>query len=409
MANSLITPDIIAGGMLEVMHNACPMISRVNRGYEQDFGEGAQVNGNLPGPAVRIRKPVRATVTHSAALDVQPTFEEYIILPQTTRLQISRSFSTQEMSQTVASFNERYITPDSRRLASEAEKEITALYSDVYNVVGTDSTNINRTAILAGRSLLSNYAVPFEDRFSVLTPDHDGKLVDSNASLFNPSTQISKQNIEGQMGNMWGFDHYMDQNLYAHTTGTRDTTCAVSGASQSGATLLVTTVNGYTFNKGDTFTIAGCFLVNYETKARTTTLQPFVVTADTTATGATVTLPISPSIVTSGATQTVWSATSNMPASGATITFHHAPTAAGTTGGTYAESMLVQKNAFALAVLPLYMPSGVDWKARADGDGLSIRAMRVYVPNSDLLAVRMDMLLGTKTLYEFAACRVLSA
>ena len=409
MSNSLITADIVAGGMLDTMHNACPMISRVNRGYDQDFGEGAQVNGNLPGPSVRIRKPTRAIVTYSAALDVQPTFEEYIILPQTTRLQISRSFSTQEMSQTVAQFNERYIRPDSLRMASEAEKQITGLYSDVYNVVGSDSSAISRTAILNGRSLLSNYAVPFNDRFSVLTPDHDGKLVDNNASLFNPTTMVSKQNIEGQMGNMWGFDHYMDQNLFAHTTGTRDTTCAVSGASQSGATLLVTSVNGYSFNKGDTFTIAGVYLVNYETKSRTTTLQPFVVTADTTASAATVTLPISPSITISGATQTVWTATSNYPASGATITFHHAPTAAGTTGGTYAESMLVQKNAFALAVLPLYMPSGLDWKARADGEGLSIRAMRVYVPNSDLLAVRMDMLLGTKTLYEFAACRVLSS
>ena len=409
MANSLITPDIIAGGMLEVMHNACPMVSRVNRGYEQDFGEGAQVNGNLPGPSVRIRKPVRATVTRSAALDVQPTFEEYIILPQTTRLQISRSFSTQEMSQTVASFNERYITPDSKRLASEVEKEITALYSDVYNVSGTDASTISPTTILNGRALMNNYAVPLDSRFSALTPEHESKLVINNSTLFNPSTQISKQNIEGQMGNMWGYDHYMDQNLYAHTTGTRDTTCAVSGASQSGATLLVTTVNGYTFNKGDTFTVAGVYLVNYETKARTTTLQPFVVTADTTATGATVTLPISPSITISGATQTVWSATSNYPASGATVTFHHAPTAAGTTGGTYAESLLVHKDAFALAVLPLYMPSGVDWKARADGEGLSIRAMRVYVPNSDLLAVRMDVLCGTKTLYEFAACRLLSA
>lgn len=402
--NSLITPDIIARGMLEVMHNACPMISRVERQYDKSFGEGAMVNGNMPGPSIRIRKPVRSTVTEGAALDVQDTVEDAIVLTQSTRLQISRIFTSNDLTLTVSEFGPRYIEPAAKALASKAEQQLTALYKTVYNSVGTVGTSPTGAQVyLDGRAKMNNYAVPTADRFAVLTPEAEASTVNGFTNFFNPQPTIGKQFIEGEMGSRaLGMDWYMDQNLFAHTCGTRDTSGSafVTDANQSGATIVCDATTAETFNAGDVFTIDGVYQVNYETKAPTANLQDFVVTADATASSSSVTLSISPAIITSGPTQTVYTTNGNKPASKAALRFK------GVASAVSPQSMLVHKSAFTLASAPLYMPDGVDWKARADGEGLSIRVIRQYVINSDSLPVRMDILMGVKTLYEFAACRV---
>src|SRR4030067_1132808 len=134
-----------------------------------------------------------------------------------------------------------------------------------------------------------------------------------------------------------------------HTCGTRtNTTPLVNGASQSGASLIVDGfVASSTVKQGDVFTLAGVYAVNAETKQAYNFLQQFVATADVTLSGAGAgTLSISPSIVTSGATQNV----SAGPADNAALTF------VDTASTAYRMNNSYHQDAFGLVKTGLYMP-----------------------------------------------------
>jgi hypothetical protein len=154
--------------------------------------------------------------------------------------------------------------------------------------------------------------------------------------------------------------------------------------------------NTNTFTRGTTFTIAGVYEVHPETKAVTPRLQPFVVAADATMTGASGQLQISPAIVTSGAQQNV----SASPANGAAITF------TGAANGGYEQEMAFHRDAFAFATADLVLPRGVDFAAREVFDGVSMRIVRAYDINNDAFPCRIDVFYGYKTIRPQMACRI---
>jgi hypothetical protein len=126
-------------------------------------------------------------------------------------------------------------------------------------------------------------------------------------------------------------------------------------------------------------------------------LRRFVITADNTDTGADMTVAVSPSVVSSGAYQTV----DAVPANNAPITF------VGTESTAYTQNLVFHPNAFALVTVPIELPSGV-WGAReSDPDlGLSIRVVKQYDIDADEEIIRLDVLYGTKTLYPELAVRL---
>ena len=105
------------------------------------------------------------------------------------------------------------------------------------------------------------------------------------------------------MGRAAGFD-FMRSSLWTQfTTGSETATISINGSSQTGATLTVTNGSSKTLKAGDVVTFVGCNAVHPETKSDTGRAMQFVVTADLSSSGTQ--LSISPSIVTSGATQNV--------------------------------------------------------------------------------------------------------
>jgi hypothetical protein len=136
--------------------------------------------------------------------------------------------------------------------------------------------------------------------------------------------------------------------------------------------------------------------VSYSTYPR---LQQFVITADTSdSTGTTATLPISPSIITSGQLQTV----SNSPASGAVVTVVGATAAAGGTLATTVSSqnLIYSADFGVLATADLVQPDGGANSTRISDKemGLSIRWVRQYQIGSDQNDSRFDILIGPAVL-----------
>src|SRR4030067_3589334 len=185
-----------------------------------------------------------------------------------------------------------------------------------------------------------------------------------------------------------------------HTCGTRtNTTPLINGGSHSGARLIADGfVASSTVKQGDVFTLAGVYAVNAETKQAYNFLQQFVATADVTLSGAGAgTLSISPSIVTSGATQNV----SAGPADNAALTF-------GRTASTaYPMNIAYHEDAFGLVTADLETAKGVDFAAREVFDGVSMRIVRQYDITNDKFPCRIDVLYGYKAVRPQLACRII--
>jgi hypothetical protein len=233
------------------------------------------------------------------------------------------------------------------------------------------------------------------NRALVMSPALNAPLIVGTAGLFNSASKLSKQYDKGVMVDALGLSFDMDQNVDTHTNGTQVVTGTnVNGAGQTGASVTVVGLGG-TITRGTKITLPGVFAVNPQSRVSTGTLAQFVVTADLAA-AATV-IPISPSIVTTGAFQNV----SASPTTGAPFVIF------GTASGSYTTSVAFHEDAFTLAMVPMYAPpsgKGVIDVAQETHKGMSLKATEFYDGINDNYIIRLDVLFGWAATYPELAC-----
>jgi len=386
MANAFLTPTAVTREALRVLHQKLNFVGTVTRDYDESFAkQGAKI-----GDTLKIRLPNQYTVRTGATLSSQDTTESTVDLKVQTQKGVDLNFTSVDLTLALDDFSERIIEPAMSVLAANIEADAMNMYKDIWNQVDNQGQPATFTKVLQGRKILVDNLAPLNARTCNLNTQDNVDMVDALKGLFNDQTAISKQNREGYMGRTAGFD-FMENTLWPSQSRSAAAGYLVNGANQTGSTLTVNTGAGVP-NQGDVFTIANVFRVHPETKQSTGILQQFVVGAGATTTS----FPISPAIVTSGATQNV----SGSPATGAALTF------SGTASSTYGISMAYQKGAFAFATADMVMPRGVDFAAREVFDGVSMRIVRQYDINNDKFPCRLDVLYGYKTIRPQLACRL---
>jgi len=128
-------------------------------------------------------------------------------------------------------------------------------------------------------------------------------------------------------------------------------------------------------------------------------LQQFTVMSDATTNaseGSATSVVVSPPIVTSGPYQTVSAA----PADDAVIT------PLGTASTNYRQNLVFHKNAFALVMVPMVLPSGASMAARESANGFSVRMVQDYDITNDKESYRFDILYGVKAIDPRLATRM---
>jgi hypothetical protein len=196
------------------------------------------------------------------------------------------------------------------------------------------------------------------------------------------------------MVDSFGINVAMDQNVAVHTNGTQAVAGTnINGAGQTGSTITVVALGG-TITKGTKITLPGCFAVNPQSRASTGTLAQFVVTAD--AAAAATTLSISPAITPSGAFQNV---TASPTTAQPFVIF-------GTASGSYNANIGYHKDAFTLAMVPLWSPpkQGVLDVATVSYEGMNLRAIKFFDGINDKAIMRIDVLYGWAATYPELAC-----
>lgn len=412
MANSLITPSMIAKEALMQLENNLVMANQVHREYVKEFRGGQ-------GSTVSIRRPVKFNTSNGATMVVQDVEEKSTNIVVDQRKHVGWEFSTQDLTLSIEEYSERYIKPACITLANTVDRSVASLYRNVWNQLGTPGTTpANFAAVAAVAQRLDEMAVDSDRRCLVVNPAARYAIAGNQLTLNSVGDKTKSTYEAAMVGEIATFDMYSTQNVRTHTVGVATGTPLVNGAAQNvtyanavgsnWSQSLVT--DGWTnstaniLRAGDVFTIAGVFAVNpvpddSGAKQVMPYLQQFTVLADATSGASTgpATLTISPPIITSGPQQTCSAA----PADNAAITVM------GTGGTAYPINMGFHRNAFALVTVPLEMPDGANFKARETHNGLSMRVIKDYDITNDVEKIRLDVLYGVKAIYPDLAARLI--
>ena len=393
MANTILTPTAVTREILRILHQKANFIGTINRDYDDSFANsGAKI-----GTSLKIRTPNQFSVRSGAVLDVQDVQESSVTLTVATQKGVDINFSSAELTMELDDFSKRILDPAISALVATVENDVISnVYKNVYSVVDNAGAAMTYAKLLDAESRLVKHLVPMSERSLMWHPQAHADMVSAWSTLFNDSKEISKQFREGMIGRAVGFDHYRSTHMPIFTSGTETgTTMTVNGANQTGSVITVSNGSSKTLVAGDVVTFAGCNRVHPETKADSGELQRFVVTSAVTAGG--LSIAISPSIVTSGATQNV----SASPTDTGTVT----KLLGGASSATDV-SLAYHKDAFTFVTADLVMPKGVDFAAREVLDGISVRVVRQYDINNDQFPCRIDILYGYKTVRPQLAVRI---
>lgn len=390
--NQLLTPSIISKETLVILSNNLVAAGKVNRKFENQFVK--------IGTTLTVRKPNRYTVSTGPGLQIQNSVEPSTSITISNQRHVDIEFSSQELTLVVEEFSERYLKPAAEPICNRIDYDVISNWTSVFNEVGTPGTVPSTFAngIQPVGQAMDLQAVPQAGRVMILGAVAYWSLAAGLISLYVQS--VSEPALKGFLARIGNFEIYQDQNIQTQTVGAYSGTPTVNGAAQTGSSL-VTAGWGDSIadllNVGDVFTIAGVYSVNPQNWQSTQQLQKFVVTSQASSNGSgAATLSIYPAITTSGAYQTV----TNSPANGAAITVM------GSASTQYQQNLAFTKDAFGLVTVPMELPDGVDFKARQEYKGISIRIIRAYDVNNDVLPCRLDVLYGTATYYPELAVRL---
>lgn len=400
MTNTAVTCSIVAKEALPILANMLSFASNVNRDFESEF-TGNVSRGYMPGQTINIKRPPRYTYRSGRVAVPQATVETSIPL---TLSQGGCDLNFTSLERTL-SFNrlEDKIRAAMEPVANEIDRQGLQLAKEAtFNCIGTPGTlpttqALALAAITGVNQRLDEMGAPRKDnrRAFIMNPALNAATVQGFAGMFNSQKTLSEQFDSGMMVDSLGLAYAMDQNVGVHTNGTAVVnTNTVAGANQTGAAITTAALNG-TITKGSKITFAGVFAVNPQSRQSTGTLAQFVVTADV-ASGAT-SIPISPAIVNSGAFQNVTAS----PANGATITIF------GTASGSYSANVAYHKDAFTLAMVPMWAPpggKGVIDVAQETYKGFTIKVTEFYDGVNDNSIMRLDVLFGWAATYPELAC-----
>lgn len=376
MANTILTPTVIANEALLILENNLAAASTVYRDYEQEFG-GARV-----GDTITIRKPASFTVNEfSSSITKQDITETSVSLQLEKHFDVSTQVTAKELTLDLDGFSQRVVEPAMVALAEKIDGYIYDQYDDIHNFTGTAGTPPASLANLASiDQILNEQKVPMSGRVAFMNPAAKASMMGIEAVVTAEKRGDGGQALrDASMGRVMGLDFYGVQGVKSHTAGTQggETGLLVNGAVSAGATTMAADAAhaaAATLKKGDVFTVAGA-------------TGKYVVTADATASGSAFTgITFSPAAPTGG----------------------FADNAAITVQGDHVANIAGHPRGLALAVAPLALPMDASGRAAiVSSRGLSIRVVQDYDITTKADVISFDVLCGAKVIQPELLTRVM--
>jgi len=382
MANTFLTPAIIAREAMMQLRANCVMAGLVHRDYSSEFVSGV-------GDTVTIRKPASFEAQEfdrTSGIAIQSAEENGVDVKLDKLLDVSFEVTAEQLTLEIADFSAQLLQPAMQSFAQKIDLYLLSLYKDVYAARGTAGTTPTAiTDITNVRQALNESYAPMTQRRLVIDPSAENCFL--QLAAFHEADKVGDSGTalrEASLGRKFGFDIYCDQNVRKHTKGT----LAVGGgtspkihpkaAGSIGDNTLTLNVTG-----GTSPTLTGTLAVgDYITIGSNT----YMITKAATAASNEIAVEFTPALTAAVATSDEV-----------------------TVGASYTANLAFHRNAFALVTRPLALPKGLadSQKALVNYEGFGLRVIYDYNSQYKKDVVSIDMLCGVKTLDSRLACKML--
>jgi hypothetical protein len=400
MSNVYLTVDMITNEAVMLFINSNLFIMNMDRQYDDQFA----VDGAKIGDTLRIRLPSDFIVNSGPAMQLQDNTQQFTTLTVSTQLNVATPYTTAERTMSIDRYSELVMAPMVNNLCAQVAATImSGAEGGICNLVAnTDGAGNIISPIsdqfLQANAILDDNGAVDDDRRIVNSPTTDARATTALQGLLNPTPEISQQFRSGKMKSGLGYGRWFrDQTVINHTSGSWAGTGTVNGGNQftgTGGGNIVINADTGTLKKGDIITFANVNAINRLTKNSLATLRQFVVTADVAA-GA-LAIPVYPGLIPpsnflAGGPQVQYQTVDSSPINGAAIVL------VTPASGVYRKSLAYTQKAITMATADLVMPrKAVEEAARTNYDGVSMRILTDYLPLTDQLATRVDVLFGFK-------------
>jgi hypothetical protein len=322
-----------------------------------------------------------------------------------------------KLERSESEISKQYLMPAMRKMAQEAESRFSLfVFLNTNNVTGALGTTPTSMQTFSGATtrLWENAGLDASEKYGMfVTPQMQENAIAASIAYFNPGADISRQWKRGYVGEYANADWFTSMSLRSFTTGVWATQAnlKVSGAGQTGSSLLIVAVTGDTFKAGDIFNIASVYNVNPMTLLSTNRLKQFKVMAATTAASSAATLSIYPSIIGPGSP---YQNVDSLPGDQALVTMWPGTTISNAAAKSGVLGVALNDQAFFMAGAKIANPkeSSVEIAAQHQDEetGLAMAFVRAFDPVERRWINRFDSLVGFGNAYgDRCACLIGSA
>ena len=397
MPNAFVNVSWVPMEILRLLINKLHIAQIFSTKWNSEFNREFAVSDT-----VTLKKPQRFVIREGLAYTPQP------LARQTTTITLDQIFGIDfewddyekavYLERSAAELRANYLGPAASKLANEVDRRAALwAYRNTPNVFGTLAADpTTATPFLAAEQRLFEKACPEDARkLMILSGPMHSAFVGAQAVQFNPGPEIARQYKTGLVGVAHGWEWYRSNNLYKHTAGTWAGAVNITGANQSGSSLIITGTAGDTLFKGDVFSVANVNFTNPNNLQDMGSVQHFVVKDDYVLTAGPDTISIFPAIVGPGSP---YQNVSALPTNLAALTLWPGTTTPSGLAGR--QGLGLTKEAFGIVGAKFAMPKNVEGSmARDPSTGFAVRFTRWWEGDEAKYKSRFDMCIGFGNLY----------
>jgi hypothetical protein len=234
MANTYITPSLIAKTALATLHHSMVLANLVWRDFDPDF-TGKQ------GDTVTIRKPATFTAEEfdrAAGITLQEITENSTTVTIDTIANVSVAVTDEEMTLDIASFETQILNGMVVAIAEKIDGDLAELLVDTAEGVGgggtVDGSTTPTAAYREALALLGRAKAPLTERYAVLSPEAHADVLGEDKLIKVNESGSSNALRNAIIGDLLAFINYTS-GVFGHGAGDRGQADGVAFHKQAAA------------------------------------------------------------------------------------------------------------------------------------------------------------------------------
>ena len=208
MANTFLTPDIIAREALMILRNNAVMANLVHRDYSSEFVDAV-------GDTITIRKPASFEAKEfNGAITVQDVTENSVPVKMDKHLDVSFAVTSKQMTLDIEEFSRQLLVPAMQAFQDKIDSYILDLAKNATQKV--TASGVVQSDIVDARAFLTKAGAPLTERNFVYGTETEADLLKTD--LFVSAEKVGDEGTalrEASLGRKFGMDFYVDQNADA--------------------------------------------------------------------------------------------------------------------------------------------------------------------------------------------------